>query len=137
MSFEPLHPGDEGASAEDAEEGAEEDFSPLGRSRPVRWLFALIACLVVAALILSVLPSGGRPERPDNDASGVVSEVAADGSSFCMVLDSNGKVFCSKVLQTIPAPVLVVGQRVTGSVILVAGDPSVPYFVETGPGPSP
>ena len=56
MSFEPLDPGDEG----DPPDGAEEDSAPLGRSRAFRWSLALIACLVVAALILSVLPSGGR-----------------------------------------------------------------------------
>jgi hypothetical protein len=56
MSFEPVDLGDEGASVEEAEE----DSAPLGRSRALRWLLALIACLVVAAMILSLLPSGGR-----------------------------------------------------------------------------
>jgi hypothetical protein len=52
MSFEPLDLDDEGASAEEAEE----DSAPLGRSRAFRWFLAVIACLVVAAMILSVLP---------------------------------------------------------------------------------
>ena len=56
MSFEPLDPGDEGGPPDEAED----DSTPLGRSRAFRWSLALIACLVVAALILSVLPSGGR-----------------------------------------------------------------------------
>jgi hypothetical protein len=42
----------------DAEAG--EIDAPRFRSRSVRWLLALVACLVVAAMILSVLPSGGR-----------------------------------------------------------------------------
>lgn len=134
MSFDPLDLDDEGASGDEAEEGE----APLGRSRAVRWLFALIACLVVAALVLSVLPSGGRPSRPDNGVSGVVSKVSADGSSFCMVLDSNGKVFCSEVLQTSAKPVLVVGQHVGGFVILVADEPSpYPVFLVNAPGSSP
>lgn len=39
---------------------ADEVLAPRYRSRAVRWVLALIACLVVAAMILSVLPSGGR-----------------------------------------------------------------------------
>ena len=56
MSSEPPDPLDDDGWAEEAEEVE----APRSRSRSARWLLALVACLVVAAMILSLLPSGGR-----------------------------------------------------------------------------
>jgi hypothetical protein len=116
---------------------AEEVLAPRLRSRAARWLVALIACLVVAAMILSLLPSARGPSRPDT-LGGVVSMVSADGSSFCMILDSTGRSFCSEIVQTTPTRPIAVGQHVTGIVILALGGSSpVPLFVVTGPAASP
>jgi hypothetical protein len=59
MSPEPRDLLEDDAWDEEAE-GAEDVDAPRSRSRIARWLLALVACLVVAAMILSVLPSGGR-----------------------------------------------------------------------------
>jgi hypothetical protein len=59
MSHEPFDMTDDDMTAD--EDGADEDLAPPGRSRAFRWTIALVACLVVLALVLSVLPLGLEP----------------------------------------------------------------------------
>jgi hypothetical protein len=64
MSYEPSDLAHDDVSVEeDEEDGAVEDLAPLGRSRAFRWTIAIVACLVVLALVLSVLPLGLEPFR--------------------------------------------------------------------------
>lgn len=132
---------DEADQADEADEADEaSDLAIVPPRRAVRWLMGLLAVVVALSMTVLLFPreSPRVPPTPIELTAGVVSSIAADGSTFCMDVEVTGKRLCSDLLQSFGSAPLRVGEHVEGRFIQVGSGTSAehPVFLVIAP-PAP
>ena len=93
-----------------------------------RWPEAVGAWLVVGSIVLSGFVSAADPGsqrmRLIRDLSGTITIVNYNASAFCLEIDGTGEQFCSVSYQPPGSAPLVVGEHVTGTVVMLPIGPS-------------